>query len=310
MLKSIYMLRVTGFLMFLLLTFHWASAQTGTVKGTVKDSGGNPLAGPSVAVEGKRTGTITDARGNYALKLSPGQYFIIATFVGESAQRIQAQVDADHITEQNFVTTGISELNSVVVTGSRSRDMRSMLSTPVSVDVIRTKDLRPFAQADVSQMLTYTAPSFQSARQTISDGTDHIDPAGLRGLGPDQTLVLLNGKRYHNTALVNINGTVGRGSVGVDLNTIPVSAIDRIEILRDGAAAQYGSDAIADVINIILKKNYSGFNVSAMTGENFTNMSYNGGTKITDGANQQVDFSDGFAKKRKNSSYMRDQYRR
>jgi iron complex outermembrane recepter protein len=102
--------------------------------------------------------------------------------------------------------------------------------------------------------LNYVAPSFSSNTQTISDGTDHIDPASLRGLGPDQVLVLINGKRRHTSSLVNVNGTFGRGSVGTDLNTIPTAAIERIEILRDGAAAQYGSDAIAGVINIILKK--------------------------------------------------------
>ena len=104
-----------------------------------------------------------------------------------------------------------------------------------------------------TRYLNYVAPSFNSGTQTVADGTDHIDPASLRGLGPDQVLVLINGKRRYNTALVNLNGTFGRGAVGTDLNAIPVSAIDRIEILRDGASAQYGSDAIAGVINIILK---------------------------------------------------------
>lgn len=189
------------------------------------------------------------------------------------------------------------ELTSVVL-GSRSRTPRSKIATPVPVDVIRTKDVKPFAQVDVSQMLTYSAPSFQSARQTIVDGTDHIDPAGLRGLGPDQILVLVNGKRYHNTALVNINGTVGRGSVGVDLNTIPVAAIERIEVLRDGAAAQYGSDAIAGVINVVLKKEFNGLTVSTLTGQNFTNMPYKDGIRIQDGVNQQVDLSYGIAKKK------------
>ena len=94
-------------------------------------------------------------------------------------------------------------------------------------------------------MLNQTAPSFSSNTQTISDGTDHIDPASLRGLGPDQELVLINGKRRHTTSLVNVNGTFGRGNVGTDLNAIPATAIDKIEVLRDGAAAQYGSDAIA-----------------------------------------------------------------
>ncbi|MEO5682182.1 MAG: TonB-dependent receptor [Chitinophagaceae bacterium] len=300
--KNLLKLRPACMLMVLLLSFQWLSAQTGTVKGTVKDANGNPLAGASVTVPGKKTGTTTDANGNYSLKLPPGKYEILVSFVGQSPQSMHVTVTDGGTTEQNFATTEMADLSSVVVIGSRTRDARSKISTPVPVDVISTKDIKPFAQADLSQMLTYTAPSFQSARQTISDGTDHIDPAGLRGLGPDQTLVLLNGKRRHNTALVNINGSVGRGSVGTDLNAIPVAAIDRIEVLRDGAAAQYGSDAIAGVINIVLKKNYNGFNISATAGQNFTSMPYNGGTKINDGLNKQIDFSGGFAKK--NGSYL------
>ncbi|MEO6316977.1 MAG: TonB-dependent receptor [Chitinophagaceae bacterium] len=286
----------------LLLSFHWLSAQTGTVKGVIKDANGTPLTGASVTVQGKRTGTTTDANGNYTLKLPPGAYTIVVSFVGQTPQTSPVTVTDGGTIEQNFNTAEISDLSNVVVIGSRSRDARSKISTPVPVDIINTKDIKPFAQADLAQMLSYTAPSFQSARQTISDGTDHIDPAGLRGLGPDQTLVLLNGKRRHNTALVNINGSVGRGSVGTDLNAIPVAAIERIEVLRDGAAAQYGSDAIAGVINIVLKKNYNGFNISATAGENFTSMPYNGGTKINDGLNKQIDFSGGFAKK--NGSYL------
>ena len=208
--------------------------------------------------------------------------------------------------QQSFAQTGETKktdtLSEIVIVGSRSREARSRLSTPVPVDVIRAKDIRPFAQMDVTQMLTYAVPSFQSARQTISDGTDHIDPAGLRGLGPDQTLVLINGKRLHSTALVNINGTVGRGSVGTDLNTIPAAAIDRIEVLRDGAAAQYGSDAIAGVINVVLKKNYNGWSVSGTAGENITSVPYKGGTHITDGGNVQLDVSGGFA--RSNGAYL------
>jgi len=106
----------------------------------------------------------------------------------------------------------------------------------------------------------------------------------------------------HSTALVNINGTVGRGSVGTDLNTIPAAAIDRIEVLRDGAAAQYGSDAIAGVINVVLKKNYTGWNVTGTAGENFTKMPYKGGIGINDGGNVQMDADGGFA--RKNGAYL------
>ncbi|NNC70497.1 MAG: TonB-dependent receptor, partial [Flavobacteriaceae bacterium] len=127
--------------------------------------------------------------------------------------------------------------------------------------------------------------SFTSNTQTISDGTDHIDPASLRGLGPDQVLVLINGKRRHKTSLVNVNGTFGRGSVGTDMNAIPAHAIDRIEILRDGAAAQYGSDAIAGVINVVLKKSTE-LNVVVHSGANFT--------KVKDEiAGLEDDFTDG-----------------
>lgn len=289
-------------LLSLLLVFQCVSAQNGTVKGIVKDIDGNPLAGASVIVEGKNIGTNTDAAGNYSLALPAGQYTIVASFIGQSMQRILVTVSEGVTIVQNFTTSSWSDLNDVVVIGSRSRNMRSRITTPVPVDVIRVKDIKVFAQSDVAQMLTYATPSFQSSRQTISDGTEHIDPAGLRGLGPDQTLVLLNGKRRHNTALVNINGTVGRGSVGTDLNAIPSAAVERIEVLRDGAAAQYGSDAIAGVINVILKKEYNGFNISGMVGQNFTNVPYNGGMSLQDGMQKQIDFVGGFA--RKNGSYL------
>jgi len=198
-------------------------------------------------------------------------------------------------------TMRMQDLEGVVILGSRG-GVRSKLSTTVPVDVVSTKEIKPFAQTDLAQMLTYTVPSFQSARQTISDGTDHIDPAGLRGLGPDQTLVLLNGRRMHTAALVNINGTVGRGSVGTDLNAIPAAAIERIEILRDGAAAQYGSDAIAGVINVVLKKDYNGFTLSSLLGQNITTLPYKAGIHMYDGVNQQIDFSGGYSKS--NGTYL------
>ena len=142
----------------------------------------------------------------------------------------------------------------VIEVGSRATQERSRTDTPAPVDVLAVDELADESgHLDVGQLLTYTAPSFNTNRQSGSDGSDHIDAATLRGLGPDQVLVLINGKRRHSSSLVYIFGTRGRGNVGTDLNTIPVSAIDRIEILRDGAAAQYGSDAIAGVINIMLK---------------------------------------------------------
>ena len=119
--------------------------------------------------------------------------------------------------------------------------------------MITQEQIASSGYTETAQVIQSLAPSFNFPRPTITDGTDTVRPATLRGLGPDQVLVLINGKRRHQSALVHLNGSIGRGSTGVDLNAIPVSAIERIEVLRDGAAAQYGSDAIAGVINIVLK---------------------------------------------------------
>ncbi|SHH80185.1 iron complex outermembrane recepter protein [Chryseobacterium oranimense] len=147
-----------------------------------------------------------------------------------------------------------TQIEDVIIVGNRNAK-RTKLETPVPVDVINIEKLQKSApQTTVQDLLNYVIPSFNSVRQSASDGTEHIDPVTLRGMGPDQVLVLINGKRRHTTSLVNYQNTVGNGSVGTDLSTIPVIAIDRIEVLRDGAAAQYGSDAIAGVVNIILKK--------------------------------------------------------
>lgn len=293
--KLLYTKATAGLTVLFMLFAQRSLAQTGNIQGKVSDDKGNPLTGATVTIEGKKSSVLTDATGNYFLKTAPGSYSITATYVGYTPQSMQVAVTAGANTLQDFALTVTSQLNEVMVVGTRSRLQRSQLSTPVPVDVINVREIKNFAQTDITQMLTYVAPSFQSARQTVTDGTDHIDPAGLRGLGPDQTLVLVNGKRRHNTALVNINGSVGRGSVGVDMNAIPAAAIERIEVLRDGAAAQYGSDAIAGVINIVLRNNYKGLNVSAMSGQNFTKMPYNGGIRINDGLTSQVDLVGGIA---------------
>lgn len=151
-----------------------------------------------------------------------------------------------------ILETGFS-IDQPVSLGSRAKP-KSLLKNTAAVDIISPQQLTNSSQVELSHILHYLIPSFHSTNQTIADGTDHIDPATLRGLGPDQVLVLVNGKRRHNSSLLNVNGTVGRGSVGTDFNAIPVASIERIEVLRDGATSQYGSDAIAGVINIILKK--------------------------------------------------------
>ena len=162
------------------------------------------------------------------------------------------------------------EVEHILVTGSRRND-RTVSESSVPVDIINIEDMVTTGQLEVSQILTTLIPSFNYPNTAIADGTDHARPAVLRGLAPDHTLVLINGKRRHSSALLNLNGTVGRGSTAVDLNTIPASAIKSIEVLRDGAAAQYGSDAIAGVINIILK-DQTGGSLSATYGEYNTQM--------------------------------------
>ncbi len=145
------------------------------------------------------------------------------------------------------------KLEAFVSTGTRFND-RTVVDSPVPIDIVLSSDLEKVGTPELSQMLQATIPSFNFPRPSLTDGTDHIRPATLRGLAPDQVLVLVNGKRRHTSALVNVNGSIGRGSVSVDFNAFPSSAIERVEILRDGASAQYGSDAIAGVINVILKK--------------------------------------------------------
>ena len=149
------------------------------------------------------------------------------------------------------------EVDEVIVTGTRVEE-RTRLDSLAPVDVISTRDLSSQGSTELAQALSVAAPSINFPRPSITDGTDVIRPATLRGLAPDQTLVLLNSKRQHQSALVNVNGSIGRGSSGVDLNTIPVAAIERVEVLRDGASAQYGSDAIAGVINLQLRRASSG----------------------------------------------------
>ena len=149
------------------------------------------------------------------------------------------------------------ELEKLVVLGSRFQE-RSVSDSPVPVDVITEEEIVATGQTEVGRVIQELVPSFNFSSSTISDGTDALRPATLRGLGPDQVLVLVNGKRRHKSALVHVNTSVGRGTAGVDMNAIPVSAIKRIEVLRDGSSAQYGSDAISGVINIVLKDGYDG----------------------------------------------------
>jgi len=232
---------------------------------TITDENNDALPGVNVVVKGTGTGGTTDASGKLTLDVADNATLIIS-YIGYKTQEISVGTRTS-ITIK--MAPDAEQLQEIVVVGSRNQN-RTVLESPVPVDVINVEDLAISSpQINVNQLLNYVAPSFTSNTQTISDGTDHIDPASLRGLGPDQVLVLINGKRRHNSSLVNVNGTFGRGSVGTDLNAIPVASIKRIEVLRDGAAAQYGSDAIAGVINIVLKESINELHVSHDRSERF-----------------------------------------
>lgn len=221
-----------------------------TVSGTVTDGAGQPMASVNVTEAGTANSTTTNTEGFYRITVASPSSTLVFSLVGHAT--LEAALDGreslDILMQQESVF-----LRALQVVGTRSAT-RSSADTPVPVDVI---DIEEFSlrsgKLEINQMLEYAAPSFNATKQTGSDGADHIDPATLRGLGPDQTLVLINGKRRHQSSLVNIFGTRGRGNSGTDLNAIPASAIKRIEVLRDGASAQYGSDAIAGVINLVLK---------------------------------------------------------
>ena len=147
--------------------------------------------------------------------------------------------------------------DTIIVTGTRRTD-RTIADSPVPVDLLTSEDLLNSGSTETNKLLNQLVPSFNFPQPSLTDGTDSLRPATLRGLAPDQVLVLVNGKRRHQSSLINLNGSVGRGSTAVDMNTIPALAIERIEVLRDGAASLYGSDAIAGVINVQLKKGVGG----------------------------------------------------
>lgn len=232
-----------------------------TITGIVYEQGTTEsLIGASVIIQGTDNGTTTDLTGKFSLDANEGDVLIIS-YTGFTTQEVIIDEKSSY---EIYLSSGL-EMQEVTVVGTRGKP-RTQLETAVPVDVINQKVFETSPQTELAQVLQFVAPSFHSTKQNIGHGSDHIDPMSLRGLGADQTLVLINGKRRHATSLMNVNGTVGRGQVGTDLNAIPMAAVERIEVLRDGAAAQYGSDAIAGVINVVLKKNPNKGQINIKTG--------------------------------------------
>jgi iron complex outermembrane recepter protein len=240
----------TSILLFALLLGSLTAVAQRTITGTVTSgSDKKPLPEAIILLKGTNIGTVADDDGKYTIGVPDDKAILIFTYIGFQSKEMSAL--------QNEINVSLEEgvdMDNVVVIGTRNAS-RTKIESAVPVDIIPIRTVvNEVGQVEINQILHYLAPSFQSNRQTIADGTDFVDPGSLRGLGPDHILVLVNGKRRHSSALVNVNGTVGRGTVGTDISAFPAAAIERIEILRDGAAAQYGSDAIAGVINIVLKK--------------------------------------------------------
>ena len=234
-----------------------AFAQGQKITGTVADNKGNRLEGVTVKLTSNKAAVATNKNGEFTINAKMGETLELSS-IGFETKKVT--ITTSNIMVELAAIT--SELQEVILVGSRGAG-RVKTESPVPVDVIKLADVGVnTARMDLTSTLNYVAPSFNYNKQSGADGADHIDIGTLRGLGPDQTLVLINGKRRHSTAFVGLFGTRGRGNSGVDLNGFPQSAVDRIEILRDGASAQYGSDAIAGVMNIVLRKNTGEWNIT------------------------------------------------
>ena len=243
-----------------------AVAPLAVVSGTVT-SKGTPLSGVSVLAKPSNRGTTTDANGKYSLTIKDGDKTISFSSVGYISQTLNIKTEGG---EQKTVDAELliddQNLESLVISvGTRSLP-RSSANSPLPVDNFDAKSLKSTGQTTFDKALQYRVPSFNTVQTPVNDATSLLDPYEIRNMGPSRTLILINGKRKNMSSLVYTQTSPGRGETGADISAIPTDAIERVEILRDGASAQYGSDAIAGVMNIILKKNTNGGAVTVRTG--------------------------------------------
>ncbi len=228
------------------------SAQTKTVTGKITDSkDGSSL--PGVTVKNAKIGTVSGADGSFTIKVPTTATKLSVSSVGYTAMDVDIPASGELNIALVASTSALEEV--VVSTGSRN-SKRTMTDTPLPIDVISAADLRTTGQTTFDKALQYSVPSFNTVNTPVNDATSLLDPYEIRGMGPSRTLVLINGKRKNTSALLYIQTSPGRGESGADISAIPQQAIKRVEILRDGASAQYGSDAIAGVMNIILKDKF------------------------------------------------------
>jgi len=292
-------LRVARFLvLFLLLTPVGAVGQVLT--GRVTASDGTALAGATVLVRGTTMGTATDANGMYTLSLSAGTHDITFSFVGYTPRTFTVSLAANEERTLNVQLQSTAVMTDVVVVVGTRATSRTVTDSPLPIDVLTARELSYTGQNTFDKMLQYRVPSFSVSQTPVNDATALLDPWEIRNMGVSRTLILINGKRKNLSALTYTQTSPSRGETAADINAIPFDAIKRVEILRDGASAQYGSDAIAGVVNIVLKDETEGGYVtinSGVTGEGDgerLGIALNNGTSIFDNrgfANYTVELS-------------------
>jgi len=272
-------------LLALLLTSFMANAQR-NVSGKVSEKNGSPLIGVSVVVKGTTVGAVTDNDGKFSFAAPASASVLELSFIGYGT--VEVPIPASNTVSVVLESTESNLSEVVISTGGRS-SQRTIADSPVPIDVLSAGDLASTGQLSLDKQLMYRVPSFNTVNTPVNDATTLLDPYEIRNLGPSRTLILVNGKRKNLSSLLYVQFSPGRGETGVDLSAIPTDAIKRIEILRDGASAQYGSDAIAGVMNVILKDRYE-----------YSSLNINSGvTSAGDGATLGVSFNGGsnFAEK-------------
>ncbi len=274
-------LHFIGALLFALCLTNTVAAQDRTVTGKVTDQNDrSSLPGVTIQVKGTSLGTTTDANGNFTLRVPASATTLVVNVTGYD--RYEAAIPATNFVEV-AMTSNSSQLGEVVISVGSRNTKRTLTDTPLPIDVIGARDLRMTGQQSFDKALQYRVPSFNTVNTPVNDATTLLDPYEIRNMGPSRTLILVDGKRKNLSALLYVQFSPGRGETGVDLSAIPTDAIQRVEILRDGASAQYGSDAIAGVMNVILKDRYE-----------YSSLNINSGiTSAGDGANYGISFNSG-----------------
>ena len=271
--------RVAFLCLFITFSVHLTAQR---ISGTVS-SAGTPIAGVSVSASPSRKGTTTGTDGKYSFAVAAGTYKITFSIIGyEIVTQDVAVTVGEEKTLDVLLNANAQKLEDFVVVGTRSLP-RSAVGTPLPVDNFDNRTLKSTGQPSFDKALQYRVPSFNTVNTPVNDATTLLDPYEIRNLGPSRTLILINGKRKNLSSLLYVQFSPGRGETGADLSAIPTDAIKRVEILRDGASAQYGSDAIAGVMNVILKDKYE-----------YSGLTLRGGvTGKGDGANYGLSYNSG-----------------